>query len=141
MHTIDRPSSLGPSFGKMMVHRILKPLLVFMLLGISSICEAGPTKVHWTAGLYRLWRFAEKHPEATKNILIGLVVLFALSAVVMLIMVISQWLWKQIKSIAWFRKQNSEAETTGSGMIATVNHTGDDTSICSNGGEERNADD
>lgn len=301
MHTIDRPSSLGPSFGKMMVHRILKPLLVFMLLGISPICEAGPTKVNWgeinrgLTGLYRWFIFAKKHPEAIKKILIGFVGLLALIAVVMLIKVVSLWLWKLIKSMflglvvylprklwneklfipllwrkklyipelwasrfklpwllqvkkfrrpdiwaaniplallvfnlilwaadgalcvfslhydhrflfllapmliltyymyvgvnwariaiivllvlscpvcriisqlrvfdlivmafvilalivlmllpesnAWFREQNGEAETTGSGMIATENHTVDDTSICSNGGEERNAND
>ena len=92
-----------------MCHRILKPLLVFMLFGISSICEAGPSNVNLGDVSRRVtivtkWgEIARDNPDQTKEILIviaiGFVVLLVLSAVVMLIKVISLWLWKLIKSM------------------------------------------
>ena len=107
MQTIDRPSSPGISSVKMMVYRILTSSLVFMLSGISLICEARPPKLSKLckvgSDVIEVGKYVSEHPDQTKNVLsivaVVLAVLLGIGAVIMLIKYVCLGIWKLIKYV------------------------------------------
>ena len=94
-----------------MVHRILTSLIVFMLLGIWSMCEAGPPKASNVKGAVSMIESVAglafdyyQHPAETKEyfsiVAVVLVVICVISVVIMLIKYVFEGLWKLIKFIS-----------------------------------------
>ena len=104
MQAVDKANSSGAQLGGVgMIHRVLMFSLAFMLLGISSICEAGPSKFNFATAA-RTITLALKYPDETKSILsyvaVAFAVLVGVSVVITLLMFVFLGLWKLIKLIS-----------------------------------------